>query len=396
MISSPKRDSAMAYDLSNECKEVLKLLSFSKNVLISGPPGTGKSRLLAEVANAFIGADQQKVVAGPVHDKQAKVPIPATTTQTSSTSDTYPSPERKKRGIFRTVFHQNSKYREFLTGIIPNLKSTKGDTQNFKIITGTLYKASEFGKGKDAAALLIIDEINRGPAIQIFGGSIVALEADKRLSPSGDKHLETQFFEIMDPESGEMIEYALPHDLYILAAMNQADASIESLDVAFLRRWEPFRLSPDPVALRAFYQLPDNNKSPLPLDPTSASDVFEASVRAWESINERIGLARGMEFQIGHGILFGNVKVEEMDTAKALDFVSIGWEKIRSHIDEIFFGDIRGVAATLNALEPPAYNPFKLEEADFAGELRYKLVSPKILKKETIYSLLRAITDIQL
>jgi 5-methylcytosine-specific restriction protein B len=66
--------------------------------------------------------------------------------------------------------------------------------------------------------------------VQVFGGAIVAIESDKRLASDGAKLAETQFFEMLDPVSGDVIEYALPHDLYILAAMNQADASVEPLD----------------------------------------------------------------------------------------------------------------------------------------------------------------------
>jgi 5-methylcytosine-specific restriction enzyme B len=381
----------MAHENSVECNEILKLLTFSKNVLISGAPGTGKSRLLAEVAAAFERGLPATTGAAPIHVKGGGVPLPATAPQTNVA---YPSPEKKNRAVFRTVFHQNSKHREFLTGIIPNVKDDKG-AQQFKVITGTLYKASEFAKNGDSAALLIIDEINRGPAIQIFGGSIVALESDKRLGLDGKKTLETQFFEILDPATGDMVEYALPHDLYIVAAMNQADASVEPLDVAFLRRWEPFRLGPNSKPLREFYKLGAPNTNPLPVSPANASDVLEASVRAWEKINERISIGRGVEFEIGHGVLFGSVDIDKLDTEKALDFVSTGWEKIRSHVEEVFFGDLRGIAATLNALEPPSYHPFKLEETDFAGELRYKITSPTSLSKDTVYNFLRAITDSQ-
>src|SRR5690606_23623742 len=102
-----------------------------------------------------------------------------------------------------------------------------------------------------------------------------------------------------------------------------------------------------------------------------------------------------VEFEIGHGVLFGSVDIDRLDTEKALEFVSTGWEKIRSHVEEVFFGDLRGIAATLNALEPPSYHSFKLEETDFAGELRYKITSPTSLSKDTIYNFLRAITDSQ-
>ena len=43
----------------------------------------------------------------------------------------------------------------------------------------------------------IIDEINRGPAIEAFGGSIVAIEPDKRLDDNNQETVNTQKFEIL-------------------------------------------------------------------------------------------------------------------------------------------------------------------------------------------------------
>ena len=191
----------------------------------------------------------------------------------------YPAPAKTDRKVFRTVFHQNSKNRDFISGITPAVNKVAGQP-DFRIISGTLYRASQHAKGQQGAALLIIDEINRGPAVQVFGGAIVAIEPDKRLAPDGSKRDETQYFELLDPASGEIAEYALPHDLYILAAMNQADASVEPLDVAFLRRWEPLRLEPDAKVLRGFYGLPAANADPLPEAPTTPAHAFEAAARA--------------------------------------------------------------------------------------------------------------------
>lgn len=371
---------------SDDCKQALKLLSRSRNVLVSGPPGTGKSKLLAEVALAFETGFGVAPAGGPPQlNPVGGVPIPPA----AGAAKDIPAPTKMDRKVFRTVFHQNSKYRDFVSGITPAVNKQAG-APDFTIVKGTLYRASEHAKAVNGAALLIIDEINRGPAVQAFGGAIVAMESDKRLAADGARRAETQFFEMLDPISGDVIEYALPHDLYILAAMNQADASVEPLDVAFLRRWEPLRLEPDEEALRTFYGLGAKSANPLPDVPTSVSDVLEASVSAWVAVNAQIALGRGPEFQIGHGVLMSNVKPQTLDLNEALGTLCVGWAKVRAHVEEVFFGDTRGIAAALNALDGPDFNPFKLTETTFADDLRFLLEGPKNFAENNIYAALRA------
>ncbi|BAO63287.1 ATPase family protein [Pseudomonas protegens Cab57] len=371
---------------SDDCKQALKLLSRSRNVLVSGPPGTGKSKLLAEVALAFETGFGVAPAGGPPQlNPVGGIPIPPA----AGAVKDVPAPTKMDRKVFRTVFHQNSKYRDFVSGITPAVNKQAG-APDFTIVKGTLYRASEYAKSFNGAALLIIDEINRGPAVQAFGGAIVAMESDKRLAPDGARRAETQFFEMLDPISGDVIEYALPHDLYILAAMNQADASVEPLDVAFLRRWEPLRLGPDEEALRTFYGLGAKGANPLPDVPASVSDVLEASVSAWVAVNAQIALGRGPEFQIGHGVLMSSVKPQTLALNEALGTLCVGWAKVLAHVEEVFFGDTRGIAAALNALDGPVFNPFKLKETTFADDLRFLLEGPKNFAENNIYEALRA------
>lgn len=379
----------MAASFSADCLRVLGLLARSRNVLISGAPGTGKSKLLAEVALAFQSAFGVATSGGaPNLNPVGRIPIPPAIGVLKG----IPAPTKVDRKVFRTVFHQNSKYRDFVSGITPAVNRQAG-APDFTIVKGTLYRASEHAKGANGAALLIIDEINRGPAVQAFGGAIVAIESDKRLASDGSKRAETQFFEMLDPASGDVVEYALPHDLYILAAMNQADASVEPLDVAFLRRWEPLRLEPDEVALRAFYGLGAKAANALPDVPANVNDAFEASVNAWVAVNEQIALGRGPEFQIGHGVLMSDVEPQTLALDEALGTLCIGWAKVRAHVEEVFFGDTRGIAAVLNALDGPDFNPFKLTETTFADDLRFRLEGPTNFAEDNIYAAIRAFAN---
>lgn len=385
LTSKTSGDSAMS-EFSADCLSVLELLRDRHNVLVSGAPGTGKSRLLTEVARAFASVPAP----GPVHVPGQRVPIPAVPPAVGTLRVAMPSPACNERRVFRTAFHQGTKHREFLTGLIPIAgNANQGAGTSFKIAAGTLYRASEHARQASSAALLVIDEINRGPAVQVFGASIVAIESDKRLLPNGSVGPDTQHFELMSPPDGEPVEYALPHHLYLLAAMNQADTSVEPLDVAFLRRWVPYRLQPNLGVLRHHFGLGPTAKGALPDRPASASDVYAAAVHAWQAVNARIEVGRGPEFELGHGVLM--TSEPPGDLAGALHYVSEAWRVIRVHIDEVFFGDSRGVAAVMNVADGVAGHVYTLEGRSFADEPRLTLRGPDPVPVEDVYRLLRAV-----
>lgn len=379
--------------ISSECIEILSLLKERRNVLVSGPPAAGKSRLLNEVADAFASARLgAKPAPKPMLDFAASVPIPATLPVPELDAElqaVLPAADCRDRRVFRTVFHQATKHRDVVTGIAPDLSTGVGGA--FTVVQGVLYQASEHAMLPDGAALVIIDEINRGPAVQAFGGAIVAIEGEKRLAPDNTHRRETQYFDLLDPKSKTSIQYAFPHHLYILGAMNQADVSVEPLDVAFLRRWAPFTLRPDATKLRAHFTLGVTAEGALPPQPGSAADIYEAAVRAWEKVNERIELGRGTEFQIGHGVMMVPSGKAPQEVADALVHVASAWKTVRAHVDEVFFGDVRGVAAVINALDGPASHPYQLVETVFAGEPRQRLKGPAVVGSDGIYQLLLAV-----
>jgi 5-methylcytosine-specific restriction protein B len=374
---------------SDTCLAVLALLKTRKNVLLSGPPATGKSTLLNEVAHAFKHhqVSTVSVAEKPVLVPSAAVPIPAMPekAEPSALEKSMPSGSRTIREVFPTVFHQNMKYRDFVTGLTPSV----GKPGEFQMMQGSLYRANEFAKQPGAAALLIIDEINRGPAVQIFGGAIVAIEGDKRLDHTGTPAASTQWFELHDPATNTMIPYAFAHDLYILAAMNQADVSVDALDVAFLRRWAPFKLAPSEQLLREHLGL--GHASSLPDTPSQPSHVYEALVQAWKGMNARLVLGRGPEFQMGHGLIMAIVKEPQTDVSGALADSLFVWEAIFSHIEEVFFADVRGLAAVLNAGEDASPDGFALTNETFAGEPKHMLATPLTISGQNMYAILKSI-----
>lgn len=361
--------------IKDDAKAVLKALAVRKNVIIAGSPGTGKSRLLNQVRELFMW-DQGMTGSSPT----GRIPIPPANGPIPAW---FPSPtQTASRKVFQTVFDQNTKYRDFMRGLVPKVS----DPGAFEVTSGTFYRASLHACKDGHAALVIIDEINRGPAVAAFGSAIVGLEADKRLLTSGDTAETTQHFEILG-DSGEHESFALPNDLYVLAAMNEADTSVEPLDVAFLRRFHLHRLEPQPDTLRAHFGLP-LEAAPLPETPTSAADYYEALAQAFSKINQQIILGRGHAYQLGHGALM-HTAADSGAVGAAQEYVADAWATLRGHIDEVFFGNTRAISDVLRAEN--SKSPYVLDEATFAGQTVRRITGPTRPTVGELYKLLTLI-----
>lgn len=361
-------DSAIEPDV----RAVLRALAVRKNVIISGPPGTGKSRLLNVVRDHFEW-DHGETGADPYGD----IPVPPSKSPIPSW---LPSPDRDiNRRSFQTVFDQNTKYRDFMRGLVPKLNEAGA----FTVTSGTLYRASLHALSDGNASLVIIDEINRGPAVAAFGSALVGLEADKRLDPSGKRTPTTQEFEILG-DGGEHMQFALPNDLYVLAAMNEADTSVEPLDIAFLRRFAHYRLSPQTDVLRGHLGLPGVDQN-LTLAPAEVRDLYEALAQAWVKINSQILLGRGPAYRLGHGALM-HAPAPQDNFAGAQEYVSHSWSTMRAHIDEVFFGNTRALADVLRADDDAS--PYSLIETSFAGQSVRRLDGPERPSFDAIHRLL--------
>lgn len=259
--------------------EVIAALQIFKNVILEGPPGTGKSYSVAEIAKKWPG------VIGTGNDGK-----PA-----------------NGNGSWGVTFHPSTTYEEFVEGIRYNpAPSDSADPDSkprgFELRPGvfrTWIAAARAEPGKDF--LVLLDEVNRANVSKVLGDLLLSLEASKRLQHDQactrtDKVHEgcwSNGVTTQLPYSNELL--GVPSNLYVLGTMNTSDRSIAPLDAALRRRFAFVRVEPlSGTALTT--ALTDA----LP----GADQVVERSVAALDNLNDALRRALGPDAMLGHSYLF--------------------------------------------------------------------------------------------
>jgi 5-methylcytosine-specific restriction protein B len=178
-----------------ELDEIEALLRDKPQLVLCGPPGTGKTFLAERLARYLVRDGGESML---------------------------------------VQFHPSYGYEDFIEGIRPR---TSAGGVTYEVEPGIFRRLCERATARrDARFVLVIDEINRGNLPRIFGELLYLLER------RGSAH------SVELPGSRQ--PFSVPENLIVIGTMNTADQSIALVDTALRRRFHFMTLEPNPEVLR--------------------------------------------------------------------------------------------------------------------------------------------------
>lgn len=158
----------------------------------------------------------------------------------------------------RVTFHPNYTYANFVGTYKPVMKKDmRGDDSiTYEYVPGPfmriLTKALENSRRKQDEVkpyLLLVEEINRANVAGVFGDVFQLLDRDSsnasEYSVQASEDIKQYLMNELHVSEKEVQELKIPDNMFIWATMNSADQGVFPMDTAFKRRWEFEYLSVD-------------------------------------------------------------------------------------------------------------------------------------------------------
>lgn len=290
--------------------ETIRVLWRFKNVVLEGPPGTGKSHVVAAVADAW--------------EHETGRPLAG-----------------NGRGRYAITLHPNTSYEEFVEGL-----RYSDEEASFKRQDGFLRTVIQDAIADPASDFLVlIDELNRANVPKVFGDLLLTMEASKRGTPDGTAVVGGM--QVTLPYSGEL--FAMPSNIYLLGTMNSSDRSIAPLDSALRRRFGFVRVEP---------LMGDTLRTQIVnTDGEEAVHRVERSIDQLTNLNEALRRCLGPNAMLGHSYLFG-VAATEGSTADVSDpLAPVRAAVSKSDVTKVFWLEAR-------VLDGGSHNQLNLPDVD--------------------------------